>query len=157
MKRIIFIVLSAVVLSLLPATYASAQWKYKGDFHEGLARAMDANGNKYLINKKGKIVRELPPDPPPTPSVDPNSMSWPRPDNESEWEREGEGRYKKYIKWNAGDKAYRNNYIIKHVYSGGFTTYYVAFPGKTYETYADAEAAAYFWTVHTETRTRGQR
>ena len=64
MKRIIFIVLSAVVLSLLPATYASAQWKYKGDFHEGLARAMDANGNKYLINKKGKIVRELPPDPP---------------------------------------------------------------------------------------------
>ncbi len=129
MKRIIFIVLSAVVLSLLPATYASAQWKYKGDFHEGLAvvmdangkygfinktgkvvipckwesagdfheglaRAMDANGNKYLINKKGKIVRELPPDPPPTPSVDPNSMSWPRPDNESGWEREGEGRYK---------------------------------------------------------------
>ncbi len=56
MKRIIFIVLSAVVLSLLPATYASAQWKYKGDYHEGLAKVQDANGKYGYINEAGKLV-----------------------------------------------------------------------------------------------------
>ena len=56
MKRIIFIVLSAVVLTLVPATYANAQWKDQGDFSEGLAWVRDANGKHGYIDKKGKVV-----------------------------------------------------------------------------------------------------
>ena len=56
MKRIIYIVLSAVVLSLVPATYACAQWKEQGKYREGLADVLDANDKWGFIDETGKVV-----------------------------------------------------------------------------------------------------
>ena len=79
MKRIINIVFAAMVLSLVPASYACAQtidnlrpptrtttppkkkpakkkWNHQGDFYEGLARVEDANGKWGFIDKTGKVV-----------------------------------------------------------------------------------------------------
>lgn len=55
MKRIINVLLVAIVLTLVPATYACAQWEYKGEYSEGLAVVMDANG-MHTIDKTGKIL-----------------------------------------------------------------------------------------------------
>lgn len=56
MKRIILIVLSAVVLSLVPAAQACAQWENQCDYMEGLAAVKDSNGKWGFVNKKGKLV-----------------------------------------------------------------------------------------------------
>ena len=44
------------MLSLVPATYASAQWKMRGDYSEGLAAVRDDNWRCGFINKTGKVV-----------------------------------------------------------------------------------------------------
>ena len=59
MKRIIYIVLAAVVLTLVPATYASAQgnkWKRQYEYREGLSIVRDANGKYGFVDKKNKLV-----------------------------------------------------------------------------------------------------
>ena len=56
MKRIINVLLVAFVLSLVPATYASAQWKMRGDYSEGLAAVRDDNWRCGFIDKTGKLV-----------------------------------------------------------------------------------------------------
>ncbi len=56
MKRIIKVLLVAVVLSLIPMSYASAQWKYKGTYSEGLASVMDDNDKWGFIDKTGEVV-----------------------------------------------------------------------------------------------------
>ena len=56
MKRIIKVLFAAFVLTLVPATYANAQWKDRGDFFEGLAAVKDANDKYGFINKTGKVV-----------------------------------------------------------------------------------------------------
>ena len=56
MKRIIYIVLTAVVLTLVPATYACAQWEYKSTGHEGMYYVRDAKGKYGFVNERGKLV-----------------------------------------------------------------------------------------------------
>ena len=56
MKRIIYIVLAAVVLTLVPATYACAQWEYKSTGHEGMYYVRDAKGKYGFVNERGKLV-----------------------------------------------------------------------------------------------------
>ena len=56
MKRIIKVLLVAVVLSLIPMSYASAQWKYKGTYSEGLAYVEDAKGKCGFIDETGEVV-----------------------------------------------------------------------------------------------------
>lgn len=56
MKTIVKILLAAFVLSLVPATHVCAQWKYLGEFKDGLARVRDANENWGFIDKTGKVV-----------------------------------------------------------------------------------------------------
>ncbi len=127
------------------------QWELVGDFYEGLAEVEDDNGNKYTIDKKGKIVSSIPS----TPSIDPNSMSWPSPDFDSGWKREGNEKYKKYVRWNGGGK--HTEFITKFYYSASPPSYWASGVSKMYETYEDAEAAVYFYSVHGLTRTRGQK
>ncbi len=56
MKTIVKNLLVVVVLSLVPATHVCAQWKYLGEFKDGLARVRDANENWGFIDKTGKVV-----------------------------------------------------------------------------------------------------
>jgi len=79
MKRIIYIIIAAFVLSLVPASYACAQtidnlrpptrtttppkkkpakkkWEVRGDFSEGLAVVRDYNDKYGFIDQTGKLV-----------------------------------------------------------------------------------------------------
>lgn len=55
MKRIINVLIAAFVLTLVPATYACAQWELQGKYSEGLAIVVDSNGKWCTIDKTGKI------------------------------------------------------------------------------------------------------
>jgi hypothetical protein len=79
------------------------------------------------------------------PNIDPNSMSWPEPDLRNYWVNDI-----KYVEWSGGfvyERIYRDNI-------GGKITYFIPGLGR-YKNYNEAEAAAYFWTVHKLERTRG--
>lgn len=56
MKKIYDVLLAAFLLSFMPMTYASAQWKDKASYSEGLARVQDANDKYGFIDKTGKVV-----------------------------------------------------------------------------------------------------
>lgn len=151
MKRIIKVLFAAFVLTLVPATYANAQWKDRGDFFEGLASVYDDNGNEYKIGKTGEIVGR---------SVDPNSMSWPSPSYDSGWELKNERLFSnkkcwnRGLKWNGGKVVQ----IIKEIdeHSGRVKHYWVVESGKVYKNENDAEGAAYFYSVYGLKRTRGE-
>jgi hypothetical protein len=79
------------------------------------------------------------------PKIDPNSMSWPEPDLKNYWSLNI-----KFVEWSGGfvhETIFRDNI-------GGKITYFIPGLGR-YKNYNEAEAAAYFWTVHKLERTRG--
>ena len=56
MKTILKILLAALVLSFVPASYACAQWKNQGNYYDGLALVEDDNEMFGFIDKTGKVV-----------------------------------------------------------------------------------------------------
>ena len=63
MKRIIYIVFAAFVLTMVPAAHACAQWEIdypfeeiNGPFYEGLACVMDDNEKWGFVDETGKVV-----------------------------------------------------------------------------------------------------
>ena len=56
MKRIINVLFVALVLTFVPASYACAQRKVRGEFREDLARGREANGRSATVDMTGKMV-----------------------------------------------------------------------------------------------------
>ena len=56
MKRIINVLLVALVLTFVPASYACAQRKVRGESREDLAAVLDDNWKCVFIDKTGKLV-----------------------------------------------------------------------------------------------------
>ena len=56
MKRIINVLLVALVLTFVPASYACAQRKVRGESREDLARDREANGRSATVDMTGKVV-----------------------------------------------------------------------------------------------------
>jgi hypothetical protein len=90
------------------------------------------------------------PSAPSTPSIDPNSMSWPGPVFDSGWEYKGTSSGTAH--WNRGMRCDGSNEVMildmyKNAYSGKVSFITVHFVG-SYSNVKDAEAAAYFYSVH---------
>ena len=56
MKRIINVLLVALVLTFVPASYACAQRKVRGESREDLAAVLDDNWKCGFIDKTGKLA-----------------------------------------------------------------------------------------------------
>ena len=81
--------------------------------------------------------------------IDPNSMSWPRPTYDSGWDR-SDRKYRE-LQWGG---VYSKITITRVYHDDGSVSYLVA--SESYNNYNDAEAAAYFWSVHHLMRTHGK-
>ena len=56
MKKTYYVLLAAFLLSLIPMSYASAQWKYKGHYDKGLAWVKDNYNKVGFIDRAGTLV-----------------------------------------------------------------------------------------------------